>query len=76
MKTKKLTYTHDELVQLRQGGVITELDFIQMHPDNVLQEDFSSFCGATGRIEDEDAASAFRDESASLLEEGIERGDA
>ena len=39
MKTKKITYTHDELVQLRQGGVITELDFIQMHPDNVLQEE-------------------------------------
>ena len=76
MKTKQLTYTHDELVQLRQGGVITELDFIQMHPDNVLQEDFSSFCGATGRIEDEDAARAFLDYRASLLEEGIRRGDA
>jgi hypothetical protein len=76
MKKKPLTYTHDELVQLRQRGVISELDFIQMHPDPELQEGFSSFCGATGRIEDEDAAKAFLDYRASLLEDGIQRGDA
>ena len=76
MKKKPLTYTHDELVQLRQGGVISELDFIQMHQDTELQEGFSSFCGATGRIEDEDAARAFLDYRASLLEDGVERGDA
>ena len=76
MTKKPLTYTHDELVQLRQGGVISELDFIQMHPDTELQEGFSSFCGATGRIEDEDAAKAFLDYRASLLEDGIQCGDA
>ena len=73
---KQRSYTEDELVQMYQDGVITLVDFIQMHPDNVLQEDFSSFCGATGRIEDEDAARAFLDFRASLLEEGIQRGDA
>ena len=41
-----------------------------------LQEDFSSFCGATGRFGDENAARAFLDYRASLLEEGIRRGDA
>lgn len=76
MKKKQPAYTHDELVQLRQSGVISEFDFIQMHPDTELQEDFSSFCSATGRIEDEAAARAFLDYRASLLEDGIQCGEA
>ncbi len=76
MKTRQPVYTHDELVQLRQGGVISDLDFLHLHPDAQLQEDFASFCGATGRYEDEEAAGAFLDYRASLLEEGMLLGDA
>ena len=58
MKTKKLTYTHDELVQLRPGGVITELDFIQIGEQAVVSDGKSiltigiDLCERTGiRIE-------------------------
>ena len=44
MKKKQPTYTHEELVQLRQDRVISDLDYIRMHPDDELREDFDSFC--------------------------------
>ena len=76
MKTKQNAYTHEQLVQLRQDGVITELDFIGMHPDEQLREDFESFCVTAGREPDEDAASDYLSLRELSLDEGMERGDA
>ena len=76
MKKNEPTYTHEELVQLRQDGVISDLDYIQMHPDDELREDFGSFCGTAGREPDEDAASDFLSLRELSLDEGMERGDA
>ena len=76
MKRNKPTYTHEELVQLRQDGVISDLDYIQMHPDDELREDFGSFCEAAGRESDEDAASDYLSLRELFLDEGMGRGDA
>ena len=76
MKRNEPTYTHEELVQLRQDGVISDLDYIQMHPDDELREDFGSFCVTAGREPDEDAASDFLSLREFSLDEGMERGDA
>ena len=70
------TYTHEDLVQLRQEGVISDLDFIQMHPDEQLREDYESFCDSEGREQDEDSATAFLSKLESDLEEGMLRGNA
>ena len=76
MKKKQPTYTHEELVQLRQDGVISSLDYIQMHPDDELREDFGSFCERAGREHDEDAAFDFLYLRELSLDEGMECGDA
>ena len=36
MKRKTPNCSHDELVQLRQDGLVMDLDFIMMHPDDEL----------------------------------------
>lgn len=38
--------THDELVQLRQESLVLDLDFIMMHPDGELKDEYESFCDA------------------------------
>ena len=76
MKTKQNAYTHEQLVQLRQDGVITELDFIGMHPDEQLREDFASFCADRCRMPDDDSARDFLAQGESDLEKGMLRGDA
>ena len=76
MKKKENTFTHEELVQLRQDGVISYLDYIQMHPDDELREDFEAFCERAGREQNEDAAFDFLYLRELSLDEGMERGDA
>ena len=76
MKKKEPTYTLEDLVMLRQEGVISDLDFIQMHPDRTLREDYDSFCHSDGREQDEDSATAFLSKLESDLEEGMLRGNA
>ena len=70
MKRKTPNCSHDELVQLRQDGLVMDLDFIMMHPDDELKEEFKSFCEAHDREMDEESASEFL----SMMEEGLELG--
>ena len=76
MRRNQPTYTYDELVQLRQEDIITDLDLIQMHPDGGLQEEFGSFCEAHGREMDGECASEFLPRMEEGLELGMECGDA
>ena len=76
MKRKTPNCSHDELVQLRQDGLVMDLDFIMMHPDDELKEEFKSFCEAHDREMDEESASEFLSRMEEGLELGMECGDA
>ena len=53
-----------------------DLDFIMMHPDDELKEEFKSFCEAHDREMDEESASEFLSRMEEGLELGMECGDA
>ena len=76
MKKKSPFCTYDELVQLRQDGLIMDLDFILMNPHTELKDEFESFCDAYERERNESAASDFLAMIEEALELGMEYGDA
>ena len=68
--------THDELVQLRQEGLVMDLDFIMMHPDGELKDEFESFCEAHDKEKNELSAREFLALMGEALELGRECGEA
>ncbi len=68
--------THDELVQLRQESLVLVLDFIMMHPDGELKDEYESFCEAYEMEKNELSAREFLSMMGDALEMGMECGDA